>query len=99
MRHPGEIGNHRITRDVLAKCQRQRRTHIRIDLRTQDFRQLHSLTFRVWDFEPHATLARYSFDHTNADNRQGTGKITREVDDLASFHAYRWLDFVARNDR
>ena len=99
MRHACKIHNNRIACDVLAERKRKRRSHVGINLRAQDFRQPHDLTFRIRDFESHATLAGYGFNDTNTDHRQCACKVLDQIDDLAAFDADCRLDFVARDHR
>src|SRR6185503_10298522 len=94
-----QVGYHRVAGNVLPQPERQRRGHVRIDLRAHDLGQAHNLARGIGDLEPHQALARYGFDHADAHYRQRPRQIPHQVDDLAALDADRGLKLVARDHR
>ena len=99
VRHAAQVSHHRMPGDVFAHRQRERRTHVGVDLRAQNLGELHHLPPRIGNLQPHATLAGYGFHHPYAHHRQRACQIAHEVSHLAALHTHRRLDFVARHHR
>ncbi len=99
VRHPGEIGNHRVASDVLAERERERSVQLVVGPRADDLGKPHDLAMRIGDFQAHAGLAWDSLDHADAIDRQRAREVLHQADDLAAFHAYGGLHLVARNHR
>ena len=99
MRHLGQIGDDRLAADVLTQRHGQRRSHVVIRTRGQNFRQTDGLPFRVRQFEGHAGLARHGFDDAYRNQRQRPRQIARQINDLRTLDADRRFDFITRDDR
>jgi len=99
VRHAGEVRDHRVSRDVLAEREGERRVQRVIGLGTQDLGQAHHLPVRIGNLQPHAGLAGNGLDHADRDHRQGAGQVLHQVDDLAALDADGRLDLVAGDHR
>ncbi len=99
VRHPREIGDHGLPRDVLAERERQRAHVVVVRRRRQDLDELHDLPLRIGELEPHARLAGDRLDDADRDDRQRAREVLHQVDDLRALDADRRLDLVARDHR
>ena len=79
--------HHRLTADVLAERQRQRRLQLVVRLRLHDLAERHDLANLVRDLEADVRLARNDLDDAHADGRERAREILREVADLAALDA------------
>ena len=99
MRRLGQVGDHRLAADVLAEANGERAGHVVIWLAGDDLGQLDRLPLGIRQFERHARLAGHRLDDTDRHHGQGTGQVTRQIDDLRALDAHCRLDFVAGNHR
>ena len=97
VRHLGQVDDHRVTANILAKRHRQRRRHIVVFVARNNFRESNDLPFGVGQFERHAGFPRHRLDDANRDHRQRPRHILGQIDDLRALHADGRLDFVTRN--
>jgi hypothetical protein len=98
MRHAREIGDHRLTTDVLAERQRQRRLQLVVRLRLHDLAERHDLADLVRDLEADERLAGNDLDDAHADRRERPCEVFRKAADLAALDAGGRLQLEARND-
>ena len=99
VRHAGEVGDDRIAADVLAEHERERRRHVVVGLRLDDFAERDHLARLVRDLETHRRLAGNDLDDAHADRRQRAREVLGEVRDLRDLHARRRPQFEAGDHR
>ena len=99
VRHLGKIRHDGLAGDILAQRNRQAGDAIVVHLGAEDFRQAHDLPLAVRQFQGHVILARNGFHHADGRERQRTGQVARQADDLAALDARGRLDFIARHHR
>jgi len=99
VRHPGKIGDHRRTADVLAQHQGQRRARLLVDLGAQHLAKEHRLALLVRDLDADRRLARYHLDDADTDLGQRAREVLGERRDLVHLHARRKLHLEQRDDR
>ena len=93
-----KIGEHRLTADVLAERERERRLQLVVRLGLHDLAERHDLANLVRDLEPNVRLARNDLDDAHAHRRERAREVFREVADLAAFHSGRRLELEPRDD-
>src|SRR5690606_18986490 len=98
VRHACKVRDNRVTTDVLAERERQRRCKLIVSLRLQYLPQRHQFTVLVRYLETHVRLPGDDFDHANTDHRQRARKVLRKVGDLADLHTRRRVELEPRDD-
>ena len=99
VRHPGQIGHHRLTADILAQCERQRRVRAVVFLRVQDLAQADDVAVFIGYLEPDDRLAGNDIHDAHTDRRQRARDVLGQVGNLADFHPGAQIEFEARNNR
>ncbi len=99
MRHPRQVGDHRLAADILAQRDRKlalRRGKLR---RFQDLAQIDLLALAVGHFDTDHRLARHRGLDPNRQRLERHREVVGQVDDLADLDARSRLEFVHRHHR
>ena len=99
MRGFGQIGDHRIARNVLTQSHGQFGfgflEHRRLEYRGQ----ANHLTLRIGQFQTHAGFARDGFHHAYRSKTQRARQVFFQIHHLRAAHTGGGLDFIAGNHR
>ena len=97
--HFGQIGNHRLTGDVVTECQGQCRFVVVIGFGCEHLAEVHHFPVFVGDFNADVGLAGNDLHDPHADHRQRARQILGQIADLADFYTRVGLDLKTGNHR
>ena len=97
--HLRQIGHHWIAANIVTQRQGQGRRRVLEHPGVQHLTEPDHFPLFVRYFDPHYRLARNHLNHANTEDRQGTGKILRQIGNLADLDAGRGFYLKPGNNR